>query len=73
MTDTDRSQPLNVPRGARSSRYRTHSSGSLSSSFGSPSGLTNINNNNGGTSSVHNKKQLLVQVEIVILVQYQHQ
>jgi hypothetical protein len=57
MTDTDRSQPLNVPRGSRSSRYRTHSSGSLSSSFGSPSGLSNINNNNnGGGSSGHNKK-----------------
>lgn len=57
MTDTDRSQPLNVPRGGgRSSRYRTHSSGSLSSSFGSPSGLTNINNNNGGGTSVHSKK-----------------
>ena len=40
MTDADRSQPLNVPRAGRSARYRTHSSGSLSSSFGSPSGLT---------------------------------
>ncbi|CAF0951810.1 unnamed protein product [Rotaria sordida] len=56
MTDTDRSQPLNVPRAGRSSRYRTHSSGSLSSSFGSPSGLTNINNTNGGATSVHSKK-----------------
>lgn len=56
MTDTDRSQPLNVPRGSRSSRYRTHSSGSLSSSFGSPSGLTNLNSSNAGTSSMHAKK-----------------
>ena len=56
MTDTDRSQPLNVPRGGRSSRYRTHSSGSLSSSFGSPSGLTYVNNTNGGVTSMHSKK-----------------
>lgn len=56
MTDADRSQPLNVPRGGRSARYRTHSSGSLSSSFGSPSGLNNLNNNNGGNPSLHMKK-----------------
>jgi headcase protein len=56
MTDADRSQPLNVPRGSRSSRYRTHSSGSLSSSFGSPSGLTNLNSNNAGSTSIYLKK-----------------
>lgn len=57
MTDADRSQPLNVPRGGRSSRYRTHSSGSLSSSFGSPSGMTNLNNSSGGgMQGLHNKK-----------------
>ncbi|CAF0743752.1 unnamed protein product [Didymodactylos carnosus] len=45
MSDSDKkhelSQPLNVPRTGRSSRYRTQSTGSLSSSLGSPGGNVN--------------------------------